>query len=493
MRSHIKPSITGWRSRAVFIVAISLVATSCTDGEPVAPGTPAVESVSATANPNSVLSSVVHFTTRNADSARVNYGITGEPRDSTPFQSMVGDTGSIVVIGLHADTPYMYLVEAVRGTKRAESAPLTSHTGALPTDLQRVALTSDGPASAGYLLTAVTLDSNGYALAFGPSGDVCWYRRFGLRPGENAVETKQQPDGTITVFIGATFGWQPTYGRYFQILPSGELVGTHAASVPYYTDNHELLLTGSAPRFGEVLLFGYDLRHVDLTSLGGQADVLLAGHSIVRQTREGSVKFFWSAWDHFTLRDWIEIPPDLAQLTNTDFDHPNSLDIDGDGNYVASFRNLSEITKIDAVTGAIIWRLGGRNNQFTLVNDPLSGFAGQHSVRVLPNGDLLLFDNGIRHAPPESRAAQYRVDAVARTATLVWQFRHDPPLFSPFLGSVQRFQDGRTLIGYGGLGVATEVSAAGAVLWEGRLLIDGAPTSFYRAIKVRSLYQFEAP
>ena len=240
-------------------------------------------------------------------------------------------------------------------------------------------------------------------------------------------------------------------------------------------------------------LFAYDLRHVDLTSLGGQADVLLAGHSIVRQTRDGAVLLFWSAWDDFTLQDSIEIPPNLAQLSNTDFDHPNSLDIDGDGNDVASFRNLSEITKIDAVTGAIIWRLGGRNNQFAVMNDPMNGFAGQHSVRVLANGDLLMFDNGIRHMPPESRAAQYHVDPAARTATLVWEFRHNPPLFSPFLGSVQRFQDGSTLVGFGALGVATAVSATGAVLWEGQLLTDGAPTSFYRAIKVKSLYEYRAP
>ena len=34
-----------------------------------------------------------------------------------------------------------------------------------------------------------------------------------------------------------------------------------------------------------------------------------------------------------------------------------------------SSRHLNEITKISRTTGDIIWRFGGKNNQFTFVND----------------------------------------------------------------------------------------------------------------------------
>jgi hypothetical protein len=52
---------------------------------------------------------------------------------------------------------------------------------------------------------------------------------------------------------------------------------------------------------------------------------------------------------------------------------------------------------------------------------------GQHSPSLLPNGDLLLFDNGIsRHFGPEyastSRAVIYRVDEVAMTVRQMGQF-----------------------------------------------------------------------
>jgi hypothetical protein len=63
----------------------------------------------------------------------------------------------------------------------------------------------------------------------------------------------------------------------------------------------------------------------------------------------------------------------------------------------------------------MLWRLGGRHNEFTIVGDPLRGFGFQHDVRVLDNGDLLFFDSGLAHSPPESRALEYRLDR--KTAT----------------------------------------------------------------------------
>ena len=223
--------------------------------------------------------------------------------------------------------------------------------------------------------------------------------------------------------------------------------------------------------------------------MGGQPNVLLATHTILRQTPEGVVEFFWSGSDHFTLDDWLDRPPDYAQTTNTDLDHANSLEIDRDGNYVASFFNLPEITKIDAVTGRVIWRFSGRNNQFNVLNDPLGGVSGQHSVRVLENGNLLIYDNGKHHNPPESRPVEYSLDTVSMTASMVWEYRHAPVLFTPVVGSVERLRNGNTLVGFGAVGVATEVANDGSVAWEGHM----NPPFFYRVRRISSLYRFEQP
>ena len=66
-------------------------------------------------------------------------------------------------------------------------------------------------------------------------------------------------------------------------------------------------------------------------------------------------------------------------------------------------RHLSSIIKIDRATGNVGWVLGGKENQFTFVNENEANspnyFSYQHDARILPNGDLTLFDNGNQHTP----------------------------------------------------------------------------------------------
>jgi hypothetical protein len=57
-----------------------------------------------------------------------------------------------------------------------------------------------------------------------------------------------------------------------------------------------------------------------------------------------------------------------------------------------------------------MWRFGGKRNQFTYVNDPLGGPSYQHDIRVLPNGNITLMDNGNFHTPSLSRAVEYHFD-----------------------------------------------------------------------------------
>jgi hypothetical protein len=202
----------------------------------------------------------------------------------------------------------------------------------------------------------------------------------------------------------------------------------------------------------------------------------------------------WDAWDHFVLEDWIEEPAIDRTLPDGDFDHPNSLTFDLDGNYIVSWRNMAEITKINATTGAIMYRFGGRNNQFRILGDPLYGlqgdfaFCGQHSAQVLSNGNLLVFDNGLRHRPRVSRAVEYRLDLAARTATMVWEYRHYAGLYTPFTGNVDRLANGNTIVGFAFTGAVVEVDPAGNALWEAYIVANGLSTVHYRLKRIQSLY-----
>ena len=154
-----------------------------------------------------------------------------------------------------------------------------------------------------------------------------------------------------------------------------------------------------------------------------------------------------------------------------DYAHINSVDMLPGGDIVASFRNLGQVMRINPA-GQVVWRLGGLRNDFTFVDDPYNGFCAQHDVRVLPNGHLLVFDNGSRHdttgpiapqtadmcpdpaggdglvARPQTRIAEYALDTDAMTATLVWSFVPPRGRYAPFAGSALRLADGTTLVGW---------------------------------------------
>lgn len=487
------------RPRASVIAIAALFAAIACAGDSSGPRAPRpdIASTLVSQNPHNNLSAIVSFVVSDADSARLLYRSVPDPltRDAadegaTPFYPVRADAGRIVALGLKPNTSYDIFVEAA-GVGVDTSAKMLFRSASLPLPLAGLRLEATGALTSGYTLTDFTSGATAYIIALDNSGNVCWYREFAVQPGENALDAEQRSNGNYTVFLGASIGWQPTPGGFHEVTPAGDFVRSYAAGAPYYTDPHEILLDFGASGIERVHLLGYSFRRLDLTSLGGKSDQLVAGHVILRQSASGGVEFLWDAWDHFTIADWIFVPPGLALMPSIDFDHPNSLEIDGQGNYVVSFASLGEITKIDGVTGRILWRFGGRNNQFTIVGDPLAGFGIQHDVRLLTNGNLLFLDNGTMHRPQESRAVEYRLDLGERTATLVWEYRHSPPVFAPFAGSVQRLANGNTFVAFGADSRVAEVSPNGSVVWEAQLTDDGRKVPFfYRARRLASLYRF---
>ena len=124
-----------------------------------------------------------------------------------------------------------------------------------------------------------------------------------------------------------------------------------------------------------------------------------------------------------------------------------AVEIDTGGNLLISARNLDEITKVDHNTGDIIWRWGGKNNQFTFVNDNL-GFSRQHDIRRFSNGDLSLFDNGTFHPTEISSAVEYKVDEINKIATLVRRIYHEN-IYTETEGNVQEMPNGNRIICWG--------------------------------------------
>ncbi|MDP4236782.1 MAG: aryl-sulfate sulfotransferase, partial [Bacteroidota bacterium] len=176
--------------------------------------------------------------------------------------------------------------------------------------------------------------------------------------------------------------------------------------------------------------------------------------------------FEWRSRDHFSYADPTH--ENFAQPF-LDLTHCNSLELDNDSTFLLSSRSLDEVTKIDRETGNIVWRWGGKHNEFTFVDDPLI-FSHQHAVRRLLNGNIIMFDNGNFHntAMPFSRAVEYKLDEKAKTATQVWEYHHDPEVFGNAMGYVQRLKSGNSFICWGSCDsvAVTEVKPDGSTALE---------------------------
>ena len=281
------------------------------------------------------------------------------------------------------------------------------------------------------------------------------------------LDFKRQGD-RLTYFDGMAAG-------YYALNPLHAVVDSFRCGNGYETDPHELVLLPN----GHALLMAYDPQRFDMSRvvLGGRADAIVTGLIVQELDREREVVFQWRSWDHFAVTDATH--RDLRAAT-IDYCHGNAIEPDQDGGLLISSRHMDEITKISRATGEIVWRLGGRNNQFAFVGDR-QRFSHQHAIRRLPNGNILLFDNGYYHSPQVSRAVEYALDEGRMTATLVWQFRSEPDIFGFAMGNAQRLPNGNTLIGWGSTNPSvTEVTSDGRQVYG----LDLPPAVYsYRAFR----------
>ena len=208
------------------------------------------------------------------------------------------------------------------------------------------------------------------------------------------------------------------------------------------TDFHDIKLLDN----NGYILQCYDSTWTYLDS-ASHTPLLLSEILIIQEfNNQDSMIFEWNALDYLSINDYPEF--DLSNPV-IPFMHGNSIEIDTDNNLIISNRTSDEVLKIDRNTGEIIWTLGGPNNEFTFINDNLNGFNKQHDVRRIQNGNITMFDNGTMHNQMVSRAVEYELDEINKTATLIWEYIHPDSIVSMAMGSVQRLPNNNTLINWG--------------------------------------------
>ena len=206
------------------------------------------------------------------------------------------------------------------------------------------------------------------------------------------------------------------------------------------TDYHDIRLLDN----GGYILQCYDSTWVDL---GSHTPQLVRDILVIQEfDNDNNLILNWNALDYLSIYDYPGFNLTLPIIT---FMHGNSIEIDNDNNLLISNRTSNEVFKINRNTGEIVWILGGPQNEFAFINDPLNGFNKQHDVRRISNGNITLFDNGTQHEPMLSRAVEYELDEINKTATLVWEYTHPDSIVAMSMGSVQRLPNNNTLINWG--------------------------------------------
>jgi hypothetical protein len=194
--------------------------------------------------------------------------------------------------------------------------------------------------------------------------------------------------------------------------------------------------------------------------------------------KTGLVRWEWHSIDHVGVSE-SETPTPTKPIP-WDWFHINSIDLEPDGNIFISARSTWASYQIEAGNGNILWRLGGLKSSFKM--GPGTETAWQHDGRILPNGEVTLFDDGSN--PPihrQSRAIRIALDFKTHEAHLSSSYTHpSPPLLTPSQGNMQTLADGNVVVGYGGVPAISEFSQGGSLLLDAHLPLD---MSFYRAFR----------
>ena len=255
-------------------------------------------------------------------------------------------------------------------------------------------------------------------------------------------------------------------------------VGTASTVSPLATiDGHDQRLLNN----GNALLMAYEPTERDLSKLpfndpDGNPYASLAtitDSAIQIVSPDGTAVFTWNSWGNMAIEDCRQ-----HRFLNG-YAHINSLQM-VDGLIIASFRGCGKVLAINPSLGAshkVAWRLGETNLSsqdwasrnlgpapMEVVGDPAYRFCGQHAAHLLPNGNLLIFDNGnhcvtspwtgkeLNPAHGEySRVVEYDLDHVNGEAVFVrdHSFNGTKTRFGEAGGHVEPLDNGDWLVSWG--------------------------------------------
>jgi arylsulfotransferase ASST/type IX secretion system substrate protein/Big-like domain-containing protein len=322
----------------------------------------------------------------------------------------------------------------------------------------------------GYIFTNIAhnhITNKGFVFILDSYGTPIFYRSLPT----TSYDFKLQPNGYLT--------YHDSQSRVFYVLDSAyTIIDTLRAKNSFKTDIHDLIITPD----NFIYLIATENKIIDMSAIveGGNENTTVTGAIIQKLNTNDEVLFEWKSWDHFEITDTYQ----NINSSTIDYVHANSIFLDTDSTLIISCRNMDEITKISLNNGNIIWRLGGKNNEFSLpIND--RGFSGQHAVSIINNETLLLYDNGNNFEDGYSRGVQYKINEQDKSLTLIKEYRHIPDINAPRYGNIIQYNNEKIGLNWGGNITSdvlySEYNSTGNLIYEIEIADTNPPN--YRAFR----------
>ena len=381
---------------------------------------------------------------RQGDQSQTTFRTKSVPSEGTDYL--------VYLMRLRAETTYSYKVFGTDEDGDTSEGPVgTFTTGPLPEGLQATSFdVLTGQPTQDLTLLDFQADPFKGAVAIDGEGYIVWYYDA-LDHGISVLA--QKPKGNI-VYILQDINVNVFAMR--EITPLGEEVDrVEAECSPDGPWHHEVHLLSD----NQVMVVGGHIQDSfdDPTRLQGGDTIEICDQP------NGEVTAVWNIFDFVdptvdrTLdSDDIEDIPHWRGCSGEepvqDWTHGNSATKGPDGSVLYSARHLDQIISIAPDFKSLNWRLGGPGGDFTFP-DPSDQFYHQHAATPLPNGNVLLFDNGNTRPAEEggeySRALELELDLNTMEARKVWEYRHEPDLFAACCSIAHRLDSGNTLLVFG--------------------------------------------
>jgi arylsulfate sulfotransferase len=220
--------------------------------------------------------------------------------------------------------------------------------------------------------------------------------------------------------------------------------------------HHEILYNSKQ----QIVALTLDSAEVDLQKFGGKKKQNLRADGIIVLNNKGE-----KIWDWNLLQKTNPLAFDIGPFNlKESWGHANSFAIADDGNYVVSFRDFSQVWKINSIDGSIMWKLG-KNGDFEIDSD--SYFIWQHSVYFNKRGELMMFDNGSKAARPNSRVLSFTLDEKNMKAKTIVNVELPLELSAYRMCSAELIEEGKYLVCTTRKGgTLSVVNDRGDILWK---------------------------